>query len=113
MRHGLVLAGAAALGAYEVGVIQYLLEDLARELDQPVSIDILSGSSAGAINASALAALADDPIGRSVRLRDTWTELRLGRILRPSAIQILEMLVDLGGGEAWSRLCRRALVARG
>lgn len=112
-RNGLVLAGAAALGAYEVGVAQYLVEDLARELDRPVSLDVLSGSSAGAINATALAALADDPIGRSVRLRDAWTRLRLGRIVRPSAVQILEMLVDLGGSECLSRLCRRALAARG
>jgi len=112
-RNGLVLAGAAALGAYEVGVVQYLLEDLGRELDQPISLDVLSGSSAGAINVSALAALADDPIGRSVRLRDAWTQLRLGRILRPSAVQILEMILDVGGVERWSRLCRRALVARG
>ncbi len=112
-RNGLVLAGAAALGAYEVGVIQYLVEDLGRELDRPVSLDVLSGSSAGAINVAALAAMADDPVGRSVRLRDAWTQLRLGRILRPSAVQILEMLLDLGGIERLSRLCRRAVVSRG
>ena len=112
-RTGLVLAGAAALGAYEVGVVSYLVEDLAAELGRPVRLDVLSGSSAGAINAAALAAWADDPVGRAARLRDAWTSIRLGQVLRPSAVQILEMLLDLGGGGRVSRLCRRALGVRG
>ena len=47
-RVALVLAGGAARGAYEVGVVQYLLEDVAAALGRDVPLDILCGTGGGA-----------------------------------------------------------------
>lgn len=93
---GVVLAGAAALGAYETGVLAYLVEDLARDL--PVAIPrVMSGTSAGALNAMALAAFADEPVLGIRALVRAWTELRLGQFLRPSSIELLSMFLDVTG----------------
>ncbi|KYF71374.1 hypothetical protein BE17_02140, partial [Sorangium cellulosum] len=51
----LVLAGGAARGAYEVGVVQHILEEVSRDLGREVPLDILCGTSVGAINVCGLA----------------------------------------------------------
>lgn len=62
-RVGLVLSGGGARGAYEVGVLQYIREQIKR----PCHFPVITGSSVGAINGSYLAATADRPrqIGRA------------------------------------------------
>ncbi len=83
-RIALVLAGGAARGAYEVGVVQYLLEEVARDLGRELPLDILSGTSVGAINACALAAFADEPGPvRAQRLVEHWTSLRIQDVIHP------------------------------
>ena len=104
---GVVLAGAAALGAYEVGVLSYLVEDVAR--DTRVAMPILSGTSAGALNAMALASFADEPALGVRRLVAAWTELRLDQVLRPSSIELLSMFLDVAGAPL---RVRRALQIR-
>lgn len=101
-RVALVLAGGAARGAYEVGVVQYILEDIARALGHEVPIDILCGTSVGALNACALAAYADEPRGRAARLADVWTGLRVEEIVKPDLRGILSMGRHMvrGGGAA-------------
>jgi NTE family protein len=91
---GVVLAGAAALGAYEAGVLQHIVDAVARDLERPQLFDIVSGTSAGAINAAALAAFADRPAYGADRACTAWSELRLGQVLRPSAIELLLALVE-------------------
>jgi NTE family protein len=81
---GAVLAGAAALGAYEAGVLRHVMTEVAREIGRPMPFDVLSGTSAGAINAAALAAFADAPAEGSRRLYDIWCALRLDALLRVS-----------------------------
>jgi NTE family protein len=88
---GLVLAGGSARGAYEVGVVRYVLEEVARALGRPPPIDIISGTSAGSINAVMLAAFAGEPAARGVRLADQWTHLDLEDVVRPSGREILRM----------------------
>lgn len=105
---GLVLAGAAALGAYEAGFLAYLVEDIACEVRVALP-DIISGTSAGALNAMALASFADEPARGVQMLIRAWTELRLGQILRPSSIELLSMFLEVAG--APPRL-RRALQIR-
>ncbi len=102
---GIVLAGAAALGAYEVGVLSYVFETVLADAGTRAP-DIFCGTSAGAINATAVASFADDPRAGVRMLVQAWSELRLSSILRPSAIELLSMLVDVAGG---SRNLRRAL----
>jgi NTE family protein len=105
-RVGLVLAGGSARAAYEVGVVRYVLEDVARALGRDVPIDVISGTSAGSINAVMLAAHADKPAARSAMLAQRWTNLKLEDVVRPSPGGILPIVgrmfgrkqsADLGG----------------
>ena len=80
---GLVLAGGSARGAYEVGVVRYILEEVARDLGTPAPFDVISGTSAGSINAVMLAAFADAPAARGAMLAQRWTNLRLEDVVRP------------------------------
>jgi len=58
----MILSGGGARGAYEVGVLWYIFDELTRVLGAPPQIDILCGTSVGAINASYLAAHLADPV---------------------------------------------------
>ena len=94
-----ILSGGGARGAYEVGVLSYVLDGFARVRGAAPRIDILCGTSVGAINACFLAAhLADATVGIR-RLVDLWTELDLGRVLGFGMRQALGLhRVVLGGG---------------
>lgn len=94
-----ILSGGGARGAYEVGVLSYVLDTFARLRGAPPRFDILCGTSVGAINACFLAAhLADATLGVR-RLVDLWTELDLGRVLGFGFRQALGLhRVVLGGG---------------
>lgn len=63
-RVGLVLAGGAAKGAYQVGAVQRLAE-------AGVELTAIAGTSIGALNAAVLASSPDLPAG-AVRLADAW-----------------------------------------
>ena len=91
-RVGLVLAGGSARAAYEVGVVRYIVEDVARALGRDIPLDVLSGTSAGSINALMLAAHADKPAARAGLLAQQWLDLRIDDVVRPSAGEILHML---------------------
>jgi NTE family protein len=108
---GVVLAGAAALGAYEAGVLSYLVEDVARDLR--VMPKVMSGTSAGALNAMALAAFADEPVLGIRALVRAWTELRLGQFLRPSSIELVSMFLDVAGAPLRLRRALRIRSIRG
>jgi NTE family protein len=92
-----VLAGGSARGAYEVGVIRYILEEVARELGRDVPVDVLCGTSAGAINACLLAAFADQPAARGERLARRWQDLRIQELIRPSTKEIFGMVSSIFG----------------
>jgi NTE family protein len=91
----LVLAGGAARGAYEVGVVQHIVEEVSRDLGHDVPLDILCGTSVGALNACALAAFADDPRAGVARLIDIWTALRVADLVRVDLHGLLAMGKDL------------------
>jgi NTE family protein len=91
-RVGLVLAGGAARGAYEVGVLEHIVEDVARDVGHEITFDILCGTSVGAINACCLAAWADEPRGRVARLSTVWTGLRMSEVLRPMSGGVLDVV---------------------
>jgi NTE family protein len=97
---GLVLAGGSARGAYEVGVVRYVVEEVARALGRPTPIDVISGTSAGSINAVLLAAFAGEPAARGTRLSDQWTRLVLEDVVRPSGREVLRMFGRLFGAGA-------------
>lgn len=94
---GLVLAGGSARAAYEVGVVRYVLEDVARALGRDIPLDVISGTSAGSINAVMLAAHADKPSARAALLARQWTNLELEDVVRPSPRRMLSVVGRLLG----------------
>jgi NTE family protein len=94
---GLVLAGGSARGAYEVGVVRYVVEEVARALGRPSPLDVISGTSAGSINAVMLAAFAGEPAERGARLANAWTRLELEDVVRPSGREVLRMFGRMFG----------------
>src|SRR5206468_6871775 len=50
-RFALIMSGGGARGAYEAGVLSYVLDDLPRRLGRPVRFQIITGTSVGAIHA--------------------------------------------------------------
>ena len=95
-RIALVLAGGAARGAYEVGVVSYILEDVARALGRRVPLDIVCGTSVGAINACFIAATADDE-HRALHLVDHWRRLRVDHVVRIDSAHIFGLVRGLFG----------------
>ena len=97
-RIALILAGGAARGAYEVGVVQHILEDVSRDLGRPVRFDIYCGTSVGAINACALAAFAHLPCAvQAERLTHQWERLRVGHVVRVDTTEVFGVVRSLLG----------------
>ena len=97
-RLALILSGGGARGAYEVGVLSYVLDDLARRRGRPPRIDLLSGTSVGAINACYLAAHMSDPTEGVRRLVQMWRKIKLDDILGFGARHALSLPRVLTGG---------------
>jgi len=75
-RFALIMSGGGARGAYEAGVLSYVLDDLPRRLERPVRFQILTGTSVGAIHACYIAATLGRPhAGRG--LIDIWRSLEV------------------------------------
>lgn len=91
IKRAIVLAGGGARGAYEAGVLTFLLEDLPRKLGKPLDFDIVCGTSVGAIHAAFLAATADVESHRGEMLRQIWEDLRVDEIFRFTTSDILRI----------------------
>ncbi len=76
----LVLAGGGARGAYEVGVLSYL-EELASSLGRRLPVEILCGTSVGAVHACYMAATADQTRDRVAGLESFWRSFTLESVL--------------------------------
>lgn len=96
---GFVLSGGGSRGAYEAGVIHYLRTDLAKRLGRHVPIDIVTGTSVGAINAAFLAATMDDPEAQAERIVDGWKALRIEELISLKAGDIMRGMKMLLGGD--------------
>ncbi len=80
-----VMSGGGARGAYEAGVLAYLLDELPERLGRPVRFDIVTGTSVGAIHACYLAATQTEA-GAGTRLADVWRSFTLDAVfpVRPT-----------------------------
>jgi NTE family protein len=87
----LVFSGGGARGAYEAGVVRYLIEELPRRLGRPARFDILCGTSVGAIHACYLAATAHQGPNRGHKLVDFWTSMKLEEVLPLSMRDLLRL----------------------
>ena len=73
-----MLSGGGARGAYEVGVLRYIRERLKGDN----RIDIITGSSIGAVNGAYIAATADRPKAQGRLLARVWSELNLDEVCK-------------------------------
>jgi NTE family protein len=90
-KRALVFSGGGARGAYEAGVIHYLLGELPKRLGHPISFDILCGTSVGAVHACFLAATAELDGSRGDRLVEFWKQMRIEEVLPLSAGDLLRL----------------------
>lgn len=91
----LVLSGGGARGAYEAGVLRYILDAVPEETGEPVDFDIICGTSVGAINTTWLAAMLHEPQRCGQRLWYLWRTLEFSDIIKPSYGEIWRLLRQL------------------
>lgn len=88
---GLILTGGGARAAYQVGVLQALSEILWEEGWPPARspFQVICGTSAGAINATALACRSDN-FGEGVqKLLDVWNNIEVEQVYRADSLGVL------------------------
>ena len=88
---GLVLSGGGARAAYQVGVLRALMR-LRREAGAdagPNPFDVICGTSAGAINAAALACRADDAERAVQDLCAVWENFRAEQVYRADSLGVI------------------------
>jgi NTE family protein len=115
----LLLTGGGARAAYQVGVLQAIadIRKAAGALTQPNPFPIIAGTSAGAINASALACGADDFDATVRRMAEVWRNFGAHQVYRADSVSMLRSgatwmtLLSLGWLLAkWRRLKPRSLL---
>jgi NTE family protein len=91
-----VLSGGGARGAYQIGVLRGLVEEgfLPRERS---GIEVVVGSSAGAINAASIAAFADDFEAGLVRIEKVWAGIQAHQVFHTDVASLGKM----GARWAW------------
>lgn len=94
-----MLSGGGSRGAYEAGIIHYLRTDLAKRLGRHVPLDIVTGTSVGAINAAFLAATMEDPDLQAARITEAWRALRIEELIGFRPMDMLRAARMLLGGD--------------
>ena len=116
---GLLLTGGGARAAYQVGVLE-ALADIRRDAGQLRSgnpFPVITGTSAGAINAAALACGADDFDGVVRRIAEVWRNFHTAQVYRADSLAMLDAAARwrmvLGVGQLiakWLRIRPRSLL---
>ena len=116
---GLLLSGGAARAAYQVGVLEAIadIRKACGALEQANPFPIIAGTSAGAINAAALACGADDFDSAVRRIVEVWKNIRAEQVYRADSLSMLRSgatlmtLLSLGWLIAkWRHLKPRSLL---
>lgn len=116
---GLVLTGGGARAAYQVGVLKAIAQ-IRRDGGQgsaPNPFPVITGTSAGAINAAALACRADDFDGAVDRLCNVWENFHAEQVYRADSFGVIRTgarwltLMSVGWAIArWRRARPRSLL---
>ncbi len=116
---GLLLTGGGARAAYQVGVLEAIAE-IRREAGFAGGANpfpVITGTSAGAINAAALACGADDFDEAVARIAEVWRGFHAGQVYRADSLSVIgsgtrwRMLLGLGRFAAnWMRIKPRSLL---
>ncbi len=96
----IVLSGGGARGAYEVGVLRYIFKELAVRIGRPPSLDLISGTSVGAVNGTFMAAAAHDLALGAVQLETLWSELEMASVMNFGLKQAASLHRVLLGGKS-------------
>jgi NTE family protein len=103
-RIAIVLSGGGARGAYEAGVLAYLMAELPKRLGRRPIFHIVSGASVGAIHACYwLASLHEDDELRASRLAQVWDSLTIESVYRLSVGDLLRIPSRMLGYQFWPR----------
>jgi NTE family protein len=86
-RRALVLSGGGARAAYQVGVLRAIVDWLPPRT--PCPFEVLVGTSAGAINAAALAARATDLATGVASLEGVWSGFRSSQVVRCDPLTVI------------------------
>ena len=87
-----MLSGGGARGAYQVGVLQYL----ARQFPSAIP-EVLTGVSAGAINAAFLAARQEPFVQKLDELAEMWSNLQIDEVFRVDRKDLMLRALRWGG----------------
>lgn len=86
-KKALILPGAGARGAYQVGVLRALAEMLPHRARNP--FNVICGASAGAINAAVLASRAQNFEAAVAEMLAVWSNFEVEQIYRADAMTLL------------------------
>lgn len=95
-RTAVVLSGGGARGAYEAGVLYYIVEKLPQRIGRRVRFEIISGTSVGAIHACFLAGHAGET-GALAELIEIWRGFEIEKVLRLTPFSLLALPAKLLG----------------
>ena len=87
MKTGLILSGGGARGAYQVGVLKAIADIHPKHATNPFSV--ISGTSAGALNAVALAASANNFRLGVKKVEKLWTTLHVERVVKARGLDLI------------------------
>jgi NTE family protein len=107
---GIVISGGGARGAYEVGVLSYLRDELGPDLGRTLPLEIICGTSVGALHACFLAAAAHLPREQGLQMVDFWQRLSLENMLNFGYRDIFSLVRELFRTPNPSRRMERKLL---
>jgi NTE family protein len=93
-----VFSGGGARGAYEAGMLLYIRERIDKQLGYATPIDIVTGTSVGAINAAFVAATMNDPAQQGHDLCQAWRSLEVENLMSLHAKDIVLAFRHILGG---------------
>ncbi len=96
----LMLPGGGARGAYQVGVIQAIME----MMPDGFHFDVINGTSAGAINAAVMASHAKNQKHGAARLNHFWSTIHCADVYRTDAGQVFKTMARVLGSVLFGRL---------
>ena len=94
------MGSGGARGAYEAGVISFLRDELEPGLGRRLNLDVLSGTSVGAINACYLASTGDCPEVQGRGITERWRTLKIDEVLRVGVTDVTRILAEFMGRAA-------------
>lgn len=92
-RTGLILSGGGARASYQIGVLKAVAEITGNKSENPFKV--ISGTSAGAINAASLACRSDEFSQAVTRLETLWANLATERIHRAGFRALITSTLNL------------------